>query len=809
MGGSVAALAARGAPPASALRVTPVNPVPERLAVGRGTAVFLDGLCSHPGGPVSGLRVCVDDVEHAVLAAGMPPPGASEGRDYWWAIIPFESVPRPRLARLRLRGRLAGGGEVVGDLGMVELHPAVDVGDPAPRARPRAGRPEPLIAICMATWEPPIDLFRRQIDSIREQTYDNWVCVISDDHSSPERVAEMQEVLGDDERFSLSLAERRLGFYGNFERALALAPAEAEYVAMCDQDDRWYPDKLQALEASVRPGVKLVYSDMRVVTRAGEVRFDTYWSYRRNNHTNFGSLLMANTVTGAASLFARELLDYALPFPPRYEANYHDHWVALVAMALGEVAYIDRPLYDYVQHEGAVQGHARANGLLRGGAARNRERGVRMRLATLRVPRGMRHFYFTHYCGAMLTAKVADTRCGAVMAPAKRRTLRRFADPERAMAWLALRSPRRWVGRTETLRREQALLGGLAWRRYAEWRKRLAARRWPPRSLPRHARPVTPARPARVMGAAMATNGARPPDPSPWLTPILVDYFTRDGSTFLMRLLQTSPQVALEDQYPFERKYFNYLWRWSRMLDRGQWPSESWSPSALASITQERHLPLLGPPPWHPRSLIASAPGEASMSRRCFDLAWEEFSARAAWASTAEDADPAVVRYYAEKHLDTYLLDRHELPPLQLLVLLRDPRDTYVSINAFNRKRGTPAFGRQRVASDREHLDQLLARQRERLRWIAELLLRDDPAVVRYDELVLDTPGVARRLETQLGIDLDSRAAREDAPMRRAHVSASSPEASVGRWKQELDPEIAVVFRHELGAELEAVGFEV
>jgi hypothetical protein len=193
-------------------------------------------------------------------------------------------------------------------------------------------------------------------------------------------------------------------------------------------------------------------------------------------------------------------------------------------------------------------------------------------------------------------------------------------------------------------------------------------------------------------------------------------------------------------------------------------------------------------------------------------------SARAARASAhdAESAhdpatthDPASVRFYAEKHLDTWVLDRAELPPIELIVLLRDPRDTYVSIQAFNRKRGTVAFGRGRVGSDREHLEQLIARQRERLRWIAGLLEDGDPSVVRYDELVLDTAGVARRLEQRLGVELDAGAAREDAHMRKTHVSASSPERSIGRWRDELDAETVELFARELGDELKAVGFEV
>ncbi len=55
-------------------------------------------------------------------------------------------------------------------------------------------------------------------------------------------------------------------------------------------------------------------------------------------------------MTGAASLFRRELLEDALPFPPAQFAHFHDHWIGLTALALGDIAFVDRPLYDYVQH---------------------------------------------------------------------------------------------------------------------------------------------------------------------------------------------------------------------------------------------------------------------------------------------------------------------------------------------------------------------------------------------------------------------------------------------------------------------------
>src|SRR2546430_10120878 len=35
----------------------------------------------------------------------------------------------------------------------------------------------------------------------------------------------------------------RLGFYRNFERCLNLIPDGVEFIAFCDQDDEWYPEK--------------------------------------------------------------------------------------------------------------------------------------------------------------------------------------------------------------------------------------------------------------------------------------------------------------------------------------------------------------------------------------------------------------------------------------------------------------------------------------------------------------------------------------------------------------------------------------
>jgi hypothetical protein len=51
------------------------------------------------------------------------------------------------------------------------------------------------------------------------------------------------------------------GAYRAFERCLARVPAHAAFVAPCDQDDVWHPDKLAVLvEALERTGAVLAYT---------------------------------------------------------------------------------------------------------------------------------------------------------------------------------------------------------------------------------------------------------------------------------------------------------------------------------------------------------------------------------------------------------------------------------------------------------------------------------------------------------------------------------------------------------------------
>jgi glycosyltransferase involved in cell wall biosynthesis len=450
------------------------RPLPPSLPVGRGTAVFCYGHCFDRDRDVERLEIAVDGRSHAVSASGMPRldllRALEEPQAYrsgFWATIPIEPRDRPGTVGLAARVRLEDGSLHTAELATIRVVEP----DPPPSYELPHGAGNGLIAVCMATFDPDIELLQVQIESLREQSDTDWICLISDDCSQPDRYEAMLEIVAGDPRFVVSRADQTRGFYRNFERALEMVPAEAELVALCDQDDRWYADKLEVLRGAIG-GSQLVYSDQRLVDPSGGVLRETFWEGRRRNHTNFASLLIANTIVGASSLFRAELLELALPFPEGLGWEFHDHWLATVALATGEIRYVDRPLYDYVQHPGAVLGRVGSDEE----AGRRRWRLPRVRGLFSR----WRSAYFFGYVPLEVQAQALATRCRARLTARKRRVLSRFISTARsplAFAWLAARPARELVGRNETLGTEALLTRGILWRHLI--RIRLRGRRTP------------------------------------------------------------------------------------------------------------------------------------------------------------------------------------------------------------------------------------------------------------------------------------------------------------------------------------------
>lgn len=197
--------------------------------------------------------------------------------------------------------------------------------------------------------------------SLEKQTDDNWRLLVRDDNSSDDTAGIIRAWSARFEGRLLLLEDGcgTLGASRNF--AELLFRSTALYVACCDQDDVWSPDRLEltrrALAGSERDrGVEtptLVHTDLEVVDSNLRTIAPSLWRYQKLKPANSedpGRAAVQNGVTGCTILMNRALLDLAMPIPA--EAVMHDWWLAIVAAASGVVIGIPERTVRYRQHGG-------------------------------------------------------------------------------------------------------------------------------------------------------------------------------------------------------------------------------------------------------------------------------------------------------------------------------------------------------------------------------------------------------------------------------------------------------------------------
>jgi glycosyltransferase involved in cell wall biosynthesis len=212
------------------------------------------------------------------------------------------------------------------------------------------------IAIILATYNPNIAYFKKQIQSIENQIFKNWICHIVDDCSEKSFQVAIQSIISEDSRFIFHSHDRNLNHYHNFERGLkyCIEDKTVTAIALADQDDIWYPQKLTVLIQRLRSqNAVLVHSDLKTIDSNDKIINNSAWEFEGRNPEKLSVdlLLLRNVVTGCATLFCTSIIEDILPFPPQDKIKwYHDWWIALVAAQKGKIEHIREPLVMYRIH---------------------------------------------------------------------------------------------------------------------------------------------------------------------------------------------------------------------------------------------------------------------------------------------------------------------------------------------------------------------------------------------------------------------------------------------------------------------------
>jgi glycosyltransferase involved in cell wall biosynthesis len=104
----------------------------------------------------------------------------------------------------------------------------------------------PLVAILLCTYNGGRFL-AEQLDSLEDQTHQNWVVIASDDGSTDQTLEILQQYQARWPAGKLTIRQGpQKGFCQNFLSLACDPEIKADYYAFCDQDDVWLPEKLSA-----------------------------------------------------------------------------------------------------------------------------------------------------------------------------------------------------------------------------------------------------------------------------------------------------------------------------------------------------------------------------------------------------------------------------------------------------------------------------------------------------------------------------------------------------------------------------------
>lgn len=268
--------------------------------------------------------------------------------------------------------------------------------------------------IGMAVFRPDRIRLQRQVDSIRSQTIREWRCVIGIDGTDAEALAAVREATEGDTRFDVHVFPANVGFYRNFERVLQQVPTSAPWVALADQDDEWFPNKLEKLIPHLR--TRSLAFGQAIVTSGGH---DESTGETKRRVVSLAAEFVDNQVTGSACVFRGEMLHTALPFPAKTDLAFHDHWLGVCALLGDGMAVENEALQFYVQHSGNVIGEETRLGIARRVANLLRRSGEGIA--------GPLAYMSDHRWGWRVAMAQAAVRSAQLMGEADAKTVRQFA----------------------------------------------------------------------------------------------------------------------------------------------------------------------------------------------------------------------------------------------------------------------------------------------------------------------------------------------------------------------------------------------
>jgi glycosyltransferase involved in cell wall biosynthesis len=211
-----------------------------------------------------------------------------------------------------------------------------------------------MISVAIATYNGE-KYIKEQLISILNQSLLPSEIIICDDNSTDRTLEIVNNLMEQYPIIKIFKNDINLGVNKNFENAITLC--SGEYIALSDQDDVWYPNKLQIQFSKIQEQERicrkgyLIVHDVQVVDNNLNIIDSSFLKYTglKSINNKLEELIIWNRNIGCSMFFNRDIKNQILPFGNHILM--HDHWISLVSIIHGEVFSLNSTLLVYRQHD--------------------------------------------------------------------------------------------------------------------------------------------------------------------------------------------------------------------------------------------------------------------------------------------------------------------------------------------------------------------------------------------------------------------------------------------------------------------------
>jgi hypothetical protein len=316
-----------------------------------------------------------------------------------------------------------------------------------------------------------------------------------------------------------------------------------------------------------------------------------------------------------------------------------------------------------------------------------------------------------------------------------------------------------------------------------------------------------------AMGRLQGRRQALPPSSDVRIQPVLVTTIGRSGSKWLVWLLSCHSQIVAFQPLVLEPRVATYWMEvfrslsaprsFQRQLHNEDYSGHWWLGDHAAALPAPIATDFAG---WLGKEAVEDL---AAMCQRRI----EAFYRRAGASVGKPNPDYFVEKFLLWPHTLNLLSEIY--PGAREVILVRDFRDRLSSVLAWNAKRGKELFGRDAFASDADFVTAKVRTEAQSLlkHWRAR---KSSALLLRYEDLVLEPRRVLGELLAFLNVDSSTQSleatldrASQETTLLDTHRTADQPDASIGRWRSDLSPELAGICNEVLAPVLTEFGYSV